>query len=148
MGGGGRGFPESVFEDVHAVTCGFASECRFDGTRFERTRFAKTGFTGAVFKDAHCTADCEFQACDFSGAVFLDANLAGVRFLQCSMATSIWSGVDAAQAWFFGSILRGVNFADTHLERAVLADSDLEGAVFQEDRTIGADFRGTVRSGG
>lgn len=144
----GRGFPESVFEDVHAVTCGFASTCRFDGTRFERTRFAKTGFTGAVFQGVHCTADCEFEACDFSSAVFADAKLAGVRFLQCTMATSVWSGVDAAQAWFFGSILRGVDFADTHLERAVLADSDLEGATFQEDRTIGADFRGTVRSGG
>ena len=73
--------------------------------------------------------------------------LNGVRFLRCGMATSLWAGgTDATEAWFLGALLRGVDFKDTKLTRAVFMDADLDGTTFQADRTIGADFRGTVRA--
>ena len=141
-----KGFPGSVFEEVEATTCGFLGACHFDDARFIRTRFAETGFANAVFKDAHVGAGCRFDACDLSGAVFENTMLAGVRFLQCAMTMSQWSRATAADAWFFGSILRGVDLADTELSRAVFTDADLEGATLRPDRTIGADFRGALGS--
>lgn len=142
----GRGFPGSVFEDVEATTCGFLSGCHFDEARFVRTRFVETGFTAAVFKDAHLAPGCRFEHCDLTGGYFANTELAGVRFLQCGLATSIWSNAKASEAWFFGSILRGVDFADTELMRAVFTDADIEGVKFQPDKTIGADFQGTLRA--
>ena len=141
-----KGFPGSVFEDVEARTCGFPSETHFDEARFVRTRFVETGFTNAVFKDVHMESGCRFENCDFSGALFADAELSGVRFLYCSMATSVWTQTRACDAWFFGSLLRSVDFADTELSRAVFADADVEGADFRPENIIGADFRGTVRA--
>lgn len=141
-----RGFPGSVFEEVEATTCGFLGTCHFDEARFVRTRFAETGFSNAVFKDAHLAPGCRFDACDLSGAVFENTVLSGVRFLQCAMTMSRWSNATASDAWFFGSILRGVDLADTELARAVFTDADLEGAKLHPDRTIGADFRGALGS--
>lgn len=143
--GMGKGFPGSVFEEVEAKTCGFVSAFHFTESRFERTRFAETGFTGAVFKDAFLAPGCQFTTCDLGGAMFENTQLAGVRFVQCNMVTSRWAGVDASEAWFFGALLRGVDFNDTELGRAVFMDADVEGTKFLPDKTIGADFRGTVR---
>lgn len=141
-----RGFPESVFENVDAKTCGFLSTCHFDGTTFDRVRFHQTGFTNAVFKDARLGVGCVFDTCDFSGAVFVATEQRETRFLNCSMATSIWWNTDATGAWFMGSTLRGVDFANTKLAQAVFTDADLEGTTFEADLTIGADFRGTVQA--
>ena len=141
-----RGFPGSVFERVEGTTCGFLAECHFDECRFVGSRFVETGFSGAVFASARMEDGCRFDVCDFSGAVFTGTELARTRFLRCSMATSVWQGANAAEAWFFGSALRGVDFADTELARAVFADADIEGTKFDPDRTIGADFRGTTRA--
>ena len=142
-----KGFPGSVFRHVDARTCGFLASCHFDEARFERCRFAETGFANAFFKDAQVAPGCLFDSCDFNGAAFENTQLEGVRFLQCGMATSLWAGgVKATDAWFLGALLRGVDFQDTELARAVFTDADIEGATFQPERTIGADFRGTVRT--
>ncbi len=144
-----KGFPGSVFQEVEAKGCGFLSVCHFDESTFERTRFVETGFTNAVFKDAQFAPGCHFDGCDLSGAVFDNTLLRDTRFLSCSMATSLWgNGTDATGAWFFESALRGVNFNDTRLANAVFADADVDGAVFEPDKTINADFRGTSRSTG
>lgn len=140
-----NGFPVSAFEDVEAVNCGFLGHARFDQSSFSRVRFAMTGFTNAVFSDTQFTPGCRFDACDLSGAMFSNVRMDGVRFIECSMASSKWSDVSANDAWFYGARLRGVDFADTELARAVFSDADIEGAVFQPERTIGADFRGTVK---
>ena len=140
-----KGFPGSVFEDVEARTCGFPAQTHFDESRFVRTRFVETGFTNAVFKEVHVEAGCRFENCDFSGALFADAELSGVHFLSCSMATSVWRQTRACDAWFWGSLLRGVDFGDTELSRAVFADADVAGTKFRPEHIIGADFRGTVR---
>ena len=141
-----KGFPGSVFEDVEARTCGFPAQTHFDEARFVRTRFVETGFTNAVFKNVHMESGCRFENCDFSGALFDHAELSGVRFLYCSMATSVWTQTRACDAWFFGSLLRAVDLSDTELSRAVFADADVEGADFRPENIIGADFRGTVRA--
>ena len=140
-----KGFAGSVFEEVEAEQCGFL-KARFDESRFLRSRFVEVGFTAAVFKDAKFAPDCRFERCNFNNAIFMDAELAGVRFLDCGMAPSVWSGANAPDAWFFGSLLRGVDFGDTVLSRAVFADADIDGASFDPAQTIGADFRGTVRA--
>ena len=140
-----RGFPGSTFEDIEAETCGFLNGYHFDESKFSRVRFVETGFTAAVFKDVRFSPGCQFTNCDFTGASFENVELSGVRFLQCPMTTSQWLNSKAADAWFMGGMLRGVDFADTELARAVFADADLEETKFQPDRTIGADFRGTVR---
>ena len=142
----GKGPAAGVFEDVEATTCGFLGDVRFDQSTFDRVRFAMTGFTNAIFADARFAANCRFEDCDLSGAMFANATLEGVRFVQCSMAGSKWSNVNASDAWFYGSLLRGVDFGDTDLTRAVFADADLDGVRFLPDKTIGADFRGTVRA--
>ena len=54
--------------------------------------------------------------------------------------------VTAPNAWFYGCLLRGVNFGDAELANVVFADADLEGTRFLPDKTINADFRGTVRA--
>ena len=142
-----KGFPGSVFQEVEAKTCGFLASCHFDEAQFVDSRFVETGFANAVFTNARLAAGCRFDACDFSGAMFENTMLGGVRFLHCSMATSLWAGgIDATEAWFLGALLRGVDFKDTKLTRAVFMDADLDGTTFQADRTIGADFRGTVRA--
>lgn len=142
----GKGFPGSVFEEVEAKTCGFIGICHFNESKFERTHFVEAGFTKAVFKDVQMARGCQFNNCDFGGAIFMNAELAGVRFVQCNMVTSVWLEANrAAEAWFFGALLRGVDFSDTDLTRAVFTDADLEGTKFLPDKTIGADFRGTVR---
>ena len=142
-----KGFPGSLFQEVEATTCGFLASCHFDEAQFIDSHFVETGFANAVFTDASAAPGCLFDACDFSGAMFENTMLSGVRFLRCSMATSLWNGgIDATEAWFFGALLRGVDFQDTKLTRAVFTDADLDGATFQPERTIGADFRGTVRA--
>ena len=142
-----KGPAGSTFEDVEAVTCGFLGNVRFDQSTFSRVRFAMTGFTGAVFSATSFTPDCRFDGCDLSGAIFDGVRLDGVRFLECSMTGTRWARASAANAWFFGALLRGVDFGDTELRNAVFADADLEGTKFLPDKTIGADFQGTVQSG-
>ena len=141
-----KGMPGSVFEDVEATTCGFIAQFHFDESQFIRTRFYQTGFCNSIFKGSSFTPGCQFSACDMGGAIFIDAELSGVRFLQCLMPTSIWSNTNATEAWFFGSIVRGVDFKDTELSRAVFADADISGAKFLPDKTIGTDFRGTINT--
>ena len=141
-----KGPAGSAFEDVEAETCGFLGYVRFDRSTFTRVRFAMTGFTNAVFADNEFAAGCRFDRCDFSGATFSNVGMEGIRFIECSMTGSRWSGVRAANGWFHGALLRGVDFADTELANAVFTDADLEGTRFLPDRTIGADFRGTVRA--
>ena len=138
------GFLGSVFEDVEARTCGFVAVCHFGESRFTRVSFAETGFSGALFAGAVFAPGCLFTTCDLTGAVFADNEISGVRFVQCALTASQWSNVRANDAWFFGALVRGVDFADTELGRAVFMDADIEGARFQPDKTIGADFRGTV----
>ena len=139
-----RGFPGSTFEHVEGKTCGFLSECYFNESRLIGSRFVETGFSGASFAEVKMEEGCEFESCDLSGAIFAKTDLPRTRFTRCSMATSIWQDSQAPEAWFFGSVLRGVNFGNTELARAVFADADLEGVKFDPDRTIGADFRGTI----
>ena len=141
-----KGFPGSVFEQVQGVKCGFVSGCYLNESQFIGTRFVETGFSAAAFVDFKMSPGCSFDTCDFSGALFRDAELAGVRFVKCTMAMSLWEDVNALEAWFFGCLLRGVDFGDTELRRAVFTDADIKGAKFQPDRTIGADFRGTERA--
>ena len=141
----GNGFPASVFEDVEAVNCGFLGTARFDGSSFSRVRFSLTGFANAVFAETRFTSGCRFDTCDMTGAMFSDAQLEGVRFLECVMTSSKWSKVKATGAWFHAARLRGVDFADTELAHAVFTDADIEGTAFLPDKTIGADFRGTVK---
>ena len=62
------------------------------------------------------------------------------------MTGTKWSNVRAPNGWFYGALLRGVDFGDTELANAVFTDADLEGTRWLADKTIGADFRGTVRA--
>ena len=140
-----KGFPGSVFDRVEAETCGFVSSVHFDECRFLGTRFVETGFGSASFAKARFAEGCLFEHCDFSGSIFAETELPGTRFLNCTMATSTWQGSDASDAWFFGAGLRGVDFNDTELARAVFTDADIVGAKFAPERTIGTDFRGTAR---
>ena len=141
----GKGFSLSAFEDVEGVSCGFLGRARFDQSSFARVRFATTGFTGAVFADVRFEPGCRFDVCDLSGALFCNVVMEGVRFLECGMTASKWLNVKASDAWFYAARLRGVDFADTELARAVFTDADIEGTEFMPDKTIGADFRGTVK---
>ncbi|MCY3811456.1 MAG: pentapeptide repeat-containing protein [Gammaproteobacteria bacterium] len=143
----GKGPAGSVFKEVEGDTCGFIGNVRFDQSTFDRVRFAMTGFTNAVFADTSFSPGSRFDRCDFSGAVFANVGMEGIRFVECSMTGSQWSNVKAPNAWFFASLLRGVDFGDTELAEAVFADADLEGTKFLPDKTIGADFKGTVRAG-
>lgn len=143
----GKGPAGSVFETVDADTCGFLGTVRFDGCSFSDTRFSMTGFTGAVFAETQFSADCQFDRCDLSNAMFLDVTMEGIRFAECSMTGSLWQKVRASGGWFFGALLRGVDLTDADFRNAVFTDADLEGTRFQADKTIGADFRGTVRQG-
>ena len=140
-----RGFPGSVFKDVDAKNCLFGNICHFDEASFETVRFVECGFTNAVFTETIFAPDCNFANCDFTGAMFAEAVLAGCRFPGCTLSTSKWGKSDARDAWFFGSILRGVDFNDTLLARAVFADADLSGTVLSDEQVQGADFTGTVR---
>lgn len=140
-----KGFPGSVFKEVEAKNCLFGDSCHFDEASFETVRFVETGFTNAVFTETRFAPDCSFVKCDFTGAMFAETVLTGCRFRNCTMSMSVWGGSDASDAWFFGSILRGVHFGDTHLARAVFADADLSGATFRPEEIVGADFTGTVR---
>ena len=141
-----KGPAGSVFEDVEAETCGFLGDVRFDGSTFARSRFAMTGFTNAIFADNEFSEGCLFDRCDLSGTTFANVEMAGIRFVECSMTGSKWSNVRAQNGWFHGALLRGVDFGDTELANAVFTDADLEGTRFLVDKTIGADFRGTVRA--
>ena len=140
-----KGFPVSVLEDIEGVNCGFLGYARFDQSSFSRVRFTMTGFTNAVFTDTRFEPGCRFDICDFSGAMFPSVVMEGVFFLECLMTGSKWGNVKAADAWFYAARLRGVDFADTELARAVFTDADIEGTAFLPDKTIGADFRGTVK---
>ena len=140
-----KGFPVSVLEDVEGVNCGFLGYARFDQSSFSRVRFTMTGFTNAVFADARFEPGCRFDVCDLSGAMFSNVVMEGVRFLECLMTGSKWANVKASDAWFYAARLRGVDFADTELARAVFTDADIEDTAFLPDKTIGADFRGTVK---
>lgn len=141
-----KGPAGSVFEDVEAETCGFLGYVRFDQSTFTRSHFAMTGFTNAIFADTEFSEGCHFHRCDLSGATFANVEMAGIRFVECSMTGSKWSNVHARNGWFYGALLRGVDFGDTELANAVFSDADLEGTKFLVDKAIGADFRGTVRA--
>ena len=142
----GLGFPHATLEDIEATHCGFLSTTRFDSTRIARCRFAMTGFTNAVFSESIIESNVLFDNCDLSGAMFVNARMRGVRTVECGFAGSRWLGVDASEAWFQGARLRGVDLGDTEFSDAVFADADIEGTIFMPDKTIGTDFRGTVRA--
>lgn len=142
----GKGPAASKFDDLEADTCGFLGNVRFDQSTFNNVRFTMTGFTGAVFAETTFSPDCRFDRCDFSNAIFFTVSMEGIRFIECSMTGSRWMDVSAPNAWFYATLLRGVNFGDTELANAVFADADLEGTMFLPDKTINADFRGTVRA--
>ena len=139
-----KGFPGCVFEEVNAFKCGFVGFFHFTEAKFLRTHFTEVGMTLAVFKQVSMSPGCQFDRCDLTSATFEDVEMNAVRFLGCSMISTSWENVQASGAWFYESMLRGVDFGDTELARAVFADADLEEVVFQPERTIGADFRGTV----
>ena len=141
-----KGPAASVFEDVEAETCGFLGDVRFDRSTFTRVRFTTTGFTNAIFADNEFAGGCQFDRCDFSGATFANVKMPGIRFIECSMTGTKWSNVRAPNGWFYGALLRGVDFGDTELANAVFTDADLEGTKLLADKTIGSDFRGTVRA--
>ena len=143
-----KGFPGSVFEQVQGVKCGFVSGCYMNESEFIATRFVESGFPITAFEDVKMAPGCRFENCDFSGTLFRNAELIGVRFVKCSMAMSVWEDTNALEAWFFGCLLRGVDFGNTELRRAVFTDADIGGAKFQPERTIGTDFRGTERDAG
>lgn len=142
----GQGFAGSTLMEVEADTCGFLGFSRFDNSTFSAVRFIATGFTNAVFSGTRFEPNCRFHSCDLSGANFADAVVEGVGFVQCPMTGSKWSNTNSSNACFYGALLRGVDFADTELANAVFADADLDGTRFQADKTIGADFRGTVKA--
>lgn len=142
--GMGKGLGGCVFEEVKGNKCGFVGGFHFNESRFMRTHFVETGFTIGSFKDVEIAGGCQFNQCDFSGALFENTQLAGVRFLTCSMTGSNWENAHAPGAWFYGATLRGVDFGDTELAKAVFVDADLDGTVFQPGKTVAADFRGTV----
>lgn len=139
----GRGFPWGTFRDVDIRGCAF-SGCRFDDSVWEGARVEESGLVNGIFTDTAFDAACEFRRCDLTGAAFVGSRLAGARLVECTLALSQWGGADATQAWFLGSMLRGVDFADAHLAGAVFCDADLNGTVFKEGETVGADFTGTV----
>ncbi len=140
----GRGFPMATFREVHIRGSAF-SGCRFDDSVWEGTRVEESGLMNAILTDATFDADCELRRCDLTGAAFVGTSLVGARLVECTLTMSQWGGADATQAWFFGSMLRGVDFADARLAGAVFCDADINGAVFKPGETIGADFTGTVR---
>ena len=144
----GKGFPGCTFKDVQAKTCGFLAGCHFDEANISATHFAETGFNTVFFKDMQIARGCQFSACDFTASTFENATIEGVRFLRCTMAMTTWTKTKAAEAWFFESIVRGVDFTDTELTRAVFADADVEETKFRPDCIIGADFRGTTKMNG
>ncbi|MCY4305552.1 MAG: pentapeptide repeat-containing protein [Aestuariivita sp.] len=142
----GLGFPESSFNSVKAKNCAFLGSAYLNSSSFTNTSFTETGFSKATFNDAEFRENCLFNRCDFSSSVFFGALLANVKFLNCSMTSSLWGGgIDATSAWFHGCLLRNVDFADTALADAVFSDADIEGAIIDDDLAVGADFRGTTR---
>ena len=143
-----KGFAGSVFEDVEAEQCGFL-KAHFGETPFRaleirggwlHRRGIQGREVGAGLPDSNAatSTDAVFDECGAGG---------GRDFLDCGMAPSVpGAAANAPDAWFFGSLLRGVDFGDTVLSRAVFADADIDGAKFDPAQTIGADFRGTVRA--
>lgn len=140
------GLSGCTFEDIKADTCGFLAGCHFDESHFTRVHCIGVSFNAGIFKDTHIASGCLFNACDFSNALFESTELGGVRFVQCPMIGSQWLNVNASGSWFFKSLLRGVDFADTEFSQAVFADADLEGAIFKPEKTIKTDFRGTLKA--
>ena len=142
-----KGFSKTVFRDVRADTCGFLSLARFDYGRLERSRFTRCGFTRAVFNEVEIASSCRFEECDFTSALFHKSVLDGARFARSTFVTSMWRETSAKEAWFLGCSLLSVDMRGVELLRAVFTDSDMEAAQLDFERTIGADFRGTVMEG-
>ena len=142
-----KGFSKTVFRDVRADTCGFLSLARFDHGRMERSRFTRCGFTRAVFNEVEIAPSCRFEECDFSSALFHEAVVDGTRFARSTFVTSMWRKVSAKETWFLGCALLSVDMRSVDLPGAVFTDSDMEQVQIDFERTIGADFRGTVLEG-
>ena len=142
-----KGFSKTVFRDVRADTCGFLSLVRFDHGRLERSRFTRCGFTRAVFNDVEIAPTCRFEECDFTSALFHKSVVDGARFARSTFVASMWREVSAREAWFLGCSLLCVDMRSVDLLRAVFTDSDMEAMQLDFERTIGADFRGTVLAG-
>ena len=142
-----KGFSKTVFRDVRADTCGFLSLVRFDHGRLERSRFTRCGFTRAVFNEVEIAPSCRFEECDFTSALFHKSVVDGARFARSTFVTSMWREVSAKEAWFLGCSLLSVDMRGVDLLRAVFTDSDMEAVQLDFERTIGADFRGTVLEG-
>ena len=142
-----KGFSKTVFRDVRADTCGFLSLARFDHGRLERSRFTRCGFTRAVFNDVEIASSCRFEECDFTSALFHKSVVDGARFARSTFVTSMWRETSAKEAWFLGCSLLSVDMRGVDLLRAVFTDSDMEAVQLDFERTIGADFRGTVLAG-
>ena len=142
-----KGFSKTVFRDVRADTCGFLSLVRFDHGRLERSRFTRCGFTRAVFNEVEIAPSCRFEECDFTSALFHKTVLDGARFARSTFVTSMWRETSAREAWFLACSLLSVDMRGVELLRAVFTDSDMEATQLDFERTIGADFRGTVLEG-
>ena len=90
---------------------------------------------------------CRFEECDFTSALFHKTVLDGARFARSTFVTSMWRETSAREAWFLACSLLSVDMRGVELLRAVFTDSDMEAAQLDFERTIGADFRGTVLEG-
>ena len=141
-----RGFPGSTFTNVTMDTCGMMNFFRMDECSFHSVRVRRTGFTNAFLAKVLIGPGCIFEECDLTGTKLLVATLDDARFIRCQLVMSQWAETTARRAWFHGCLMRGVDFADTELAGAVFTDADLAHTKMMPDKTIGADFRGTVRA--
>ena len=141
-----RGFPGSTLTNVTMDTCGLMNFYRLDECRFHSVRVRRTGFTNAVLSKVVFGPGCIFEECDLTGTMLVGATLDDVRFIRCQLVMTRWAETTARRAWFHGSLMRGVDFRDTELAEAVFTDADIAHAKMMPDKTIGADFRGTVRA--
>lgn len=101
----GKGFPGSRFENVSARTCGFVGQVHFDECAFHGSKFEDTGFSGAVLSGVRVDERTRFERCDFTGAVFGRAVIAGATLVDCGLCASTWIEVDARRVRMRGAVL-------------------------------------------
>lgn len=119
-----------------------ARRANFGGANLKEAKLSKGDFTDADFSGCDLE-EVESLEIVVKGALFAEAHMPSMRFIQADLAGARFPGADLNTALFYDCALEDVDFSRAVLTRSTWADVRLINARFDEADLTGACFAAT-----
>ncbi len=152
--------PDGDYENCQFVHCNLANadlsginfiECSFNACNMGRAKLSRVSFRDVRFKDSKMIGlhfeDCnefmltmEFDRCILDYSSFEKLKLQHIRFMDCHMHESVFTGTDLTGAVFGHCDLQGTKFEQCILEKADFSSAYLYSIDPEKNRMRKARF--------